>query len=174
MPRGGDTPSGRITVRSIAAEDVPSFHRCLDVVARERRFLAMLEAPPLEEVREFVTSGRQRGVVQFVAAFDGEVVGWCDILPVPFEGFRHCGALGMGVLPRQRGQGIGQRLLEATLREAERRGITRVQVEVFASNRVAISLYEAFGFECEGRKRRARQLDGIAEDLVCMARVRSP
>ena len=168
------TPGGEIAVRSIAPDDVPSFHRCLDVVARERRFLAMLEAPPLEEVREFVTSGRQRGVVQFVAAFDGEVVGWCDVLPVPFEGFRHCGALGMGVLPRQRGQGIGQRLLEATLREAERCGITRVQVEVFASNRVAISLYEAFGFQCEGRKRRARQLDGIAEDLVCMARVRSP
>ncbi len=167
-------PSGETAVRSIAAEDVPSFHRCLDAVARERRFLAMLEAPPLEEVREFVASGRQRGVVQFVATVDGEVVGWCDISPVPFEGLRHCGALGMGVLPRHRRRGIGRRLLEAALREAGRCGITRVQLEVFASNRAAISLYEAFGFECEGRKRRARELDGIAEDLVCMVRVRSP
>jgi ribosomal protein S18 acetylase RimI-like enzyme len=174
MPRGGDTPTGGITVRSIAVEDVPSFHRCLDAVARERRFLAMLEAPPLEQVRRFVTSGRQRGVVQFVAIFDGEVVGWCDIVPVPFEGFRHCGALGMGVLPRHRRRGIGRRLLEATLREAEHCGITRVQIEVFSSNRVAIALYEAFGFECEGRKRRARQLDDNADDLVCMVRVRNP
>jgi ribosomal protein S18 acetylase RimI-like enzyme len=167
-------PSGEIAVRSIAAEDVPSFRRCLDAVARERRFLAMLEAPPLEEVREFVASGRQRGIVQFVATVDGEVVGWCDISPVPFEGFRHCGALGMGVLPQHRRRGIGRRLLEATLRGAGRCGITRVQLEVFASNRAAISLYEAFGFECEGPKRRAQELDGIAEDLVCMARVRSP
>jgi ribosomal protein S18 acetylase RimI-like enzyme len=168
------TPGGEIAVRPIAADDAPSFHRCLDAVARERRFLAMLEAPPLEEVREFVTSGPQRGVVQFVTTFDGEVVGWCDILPVPFDGFRHCGALGMGVLPLHRRRGIGRRLLEATLLEAERCGITRVQLEVFASNRAAISLYEAFGFECEGRKRRAREFDGLAEDLVCMARVRRP
>jgi len=166
------TPGGEIAVRSIAPDDVPSFHRCLDAVARERRFLAMLEAPPLEEVREFVISGRRRGVVQFVTTFDGEVIGWCDISPVPFDGFRHCGALGMGVLPLHRRRGVGRRLLEATLREAERCGITRVQLEVFASNRAAISLYEAFGFECEGRKRRARELDGLAEDLVCMARVR--
>ena len=166
-------PSGEIAVRSIAAEDVPSFHRCLDAVARERRFLAMLEAPPLGDVRDFVASGRQRGVVQFVATVDGEVVGWCDISPVPFEGFRHSGALGMGVLPHHRRRGIGRRLLEATLREAGRCGITRVQLEVFASNRAAISLYEAFGFECEGPQPRAQELDGFAEDLVCMARVRS-
>ncbi len=166
-------PSGEIAVRPIAAEDVPSFHRCLDAVARERRFLAMLEAPPLEEVREFVASGRQRGVVQFVATVDGEVVGWCDISPVPFEGFRQCGALGMGVLPHHRRRGIGRRLLEATLREAGRCGVTRVQLEVFESNRAAISLYEAFGFECEELPRRAQEPAGSAEDLLCMARVRS-
>ena len=166
-------PSGEIAIRSIAAEDVPSFRRCLDAVARERRFLAMLEAPPLGDVRDFVASGRQRGVVQFVATVDGEVVGWCDISPVPFEGLRHCGALGMGVLPHHRRRGIGRRLLEATLREAGRCGITRVQLEVFESNRAAISLYEEFDFECEGPQRPARELDGFAEDLLCMARVRS-
>jgi ribosomal protein S18 acetylase RimI-like enzyme len=174
MTRVGDTPGGEIDVRPISAGDVPGFHRCLDTVARERRYLAMLEAPPLDEVREFVASGRRRGVVQLVATLDGEVVGWCDVSPVPFEGFRHFGTLGMGVLPRHRRRGIGRRLLEATLREAERRRITRVQLEVFASNRAAISLYEAFGFECEGRKRRAREVDGIDEDLVCMARIRNP
>ncbi|MDH3211887.1 MAG: GNAT family N-acetyltransferase [Myxococcales bacterium] len=166
-PRGGE-----ITVRPIADEDVPSFHLCLDAVARERRFLAMVEAPPLEALREFVASGRERGAVQFVATSDGGVVGWCDVSPIPFEGCRHCGTLGMGVLTGHRRRGTGRRLLESTLREAERCGITRVELEVFASNRAAIRLYEAFGFEHEGRKHRAREIDGVAEDLVCMARIR--
>jgi ribosomal protein S18 acetylase RimI-like enzyme len=163
---------GEVAVRAIRPSDAPGFHRCLDAVARERRFLAMVEAPPLAQVRDFVASGRERGVVQFVAMAGDEVVGWCDISPIPFEGFRHCGALGMGLLPDHRRRGIGRRLLAATLREAERRGIRRVELEVFASNAPAIALYRAFGFECEGKKRRARELDGAVEDLVCMARIR--
>jgi len=46
-------------------EHIESFHRALDIVARERKYLALLEAPPLAETREFVMdlilSGRVAG-----------------------------------------------------------------------------------------------------------------
>ena len=164
--------SAEVSIRPITVDDTPGFRTCLDVVAREGGFLRMLEAPPPDQVRDFVATGRERGVVQLVAVASDQIVGWCDVSPMRWEGFRHSGVLGTGLLPGYRGRGIGGRLLEATLAEAADRGITRVELEVFASNRPAIRFYEKFGFEHEGRKRGARLLDGVSDDLVCMARVR--
>lgn len=156
-------------VRESTPRDAESFRVCLDAVARERRWITLLEAPPLEEVRWFVETQRQRGMVQFVAVQDGRVVGWCDVIRKTAEGFRHGGDLGMGLLPELRGRGLGRQLLERTLAAVRASGITRVEIEVYASNSAAIALYERTGFVHEGRRRRARLLDGVAEDVVEMA-----
>ena len=105
-------------------------------------------------------------------AFDGaDVVGWCDIQRNPFEGFRHVGVLGIGLLPGYRGSGTGAALLERTLAAGAAAGIRRVELEVFASNSRARQLFERAGFVTEGIKRRARVLDGREDDVVCMARL---
>lgn len=46
----------------------------------------------------------------------------------------------------------------------------RVELEVFASNTAAIALYEKLGFVVEGRKSRARKVDGAYDDDLIMAR----
>ena len=48
-------------------------------------------------------------------------------------------------------------------------GLERVELEVFASNRVARQLYEQYGFSVEGTLRRARKLDGEYDDVIIMA-----
>ena len=149
--------------------DFEGFWRCLDAVARERRYLALVEAPPLEEAHAFLEDARSRGMVQILAVAEGEVVGWCDAIPKPYEGMRHCASLGMGLLPPFRGRGVGARMLAETLEGAAAQGITRVELEVFATNERAIALYERRGFLHEGRKRGARVLDGCSEDILCMA-----
>ena len=53
-----------VAIRRIAAEHVEGFHRALDQVARERKYLAFLEAPAVGETREFVIA---KGYPQFVA-----------------------------------------------------------------------------------------------------------
>lgn len=158
-----------VEVRRIRHEDVAGFHDCLDAVARERRYLAQVEAPPPESVRRFVVENIEKGLPQFVARDAGQVVGWCDVLPRPHPGMMHCGALGMGLLPAYRGRGVGRRLLEATLADARAQGIVRVELEVMETNSAAIRLYQRAGFQHEGRKRRARILDGRAEDILGMA-----
>jgi ribosomal protein S18 acetylase RimI-like enzyme len=97
------------------------------------------------------------------------VVGWCDIVRNPVEGFRHVGRLGMGLLPDYRGQGLGKRLMVETIRAARLAGIERVELEVFASNERAVALYRKLGFVTEGIKCRARKLDGQYDDNVFMA-----
>jgi RimJ/RimL family protein N-acetyltransferase len=154
-------------------EYVEGFHAAVDVVARERRHIALVEAPPLEASRAFVRGVQEAGGVHLVAiAPGGGVVGWCDVYRSPREGFRHVGSLGMGLLPGYRGRGLGRRLMEAAIARAWEAGLERIELEVFASNSPARALYEKLGFVTEGVKRRSRKLDGRYDDNVFMALLR--
>jgi hypothetical protein len=68
-----------IEIVPIAQGHIEGFHRALDIVARERRYLAFLEAPPIEATRAFVLDNIKRGHPQFVAVTADEVVGRCDV-----------------------------------------------------------------------------------------------
>jgi len=165
----GNKTEADIQIEPIRVEHIESFHRCLDAVARERKYLAFLEAPPLESTAAFIRENIARDIPQFVALHGNEVIGFCDIRPKALEGFKHTGTLGMGVLKNYRRQGIGERLIVETIAKAKGQGLDRIELEVFASNLPAIQLYEKLGFEVEGLKKNARKLDGVTDDLVVMA-----
>jgi RimJ/RimL family protein N-acetyltransferase len=153
-----------------AQQYADSFNAAGDVVASERRYSCCVEGPAIESTREFLRRILAGAGVQMLAvAPPDSVVGWCDIVRNPHEGFRHVGRLGMGLLPDYRGRGLGRRLAVQTIRAARQVGIERVELDVFASNEPAIALYRALGFITEGIKRRARKLDGQYDDNVFMA-----
>lgn len=150
-------------------DHVLGFREALDSVARERAYLAQVEAPSLEWASSFVAKNIQSDYAQFVAIDSGAVVGWCDIIPSSRPGFGHSGTVGMGVIKGWRHKGLGKALLDACLQKSRKNGLTRIELEVYASNQSAIALYNQFGFVPEGFKRRARFLDGEYQDLVVMA-----
>ena len=154
-----------ISIRPIAAADAEAFHAVLDAVARERSFLRLTQAPPLERSRAFISGNLANGNPQFVAVDGMDLVGWCDICRSSEDGSTHCGWLGMGLLPSHRSLGIGSNLLAATLNAARAR-FERIELEVYASNSAAIALYERAGFAHEGRRRRALLRDGRYEDIL--------
>jgi len=165
---------GEVAIRPGRLEDAEGLQACLDAVARERDRIAMIEGPPLERVREFLGSLAERDVIHHVAVEGARVVGWCDLEPKPIEGYRHSATLGMGLLASHRGRGLGAALLRSVLKAAPPRGITRVELEVYPTNRPALALYERFDFVREGVKREARVLDGRRQDVLCMARLLAP
>jgi RimJ/RimL family protein N-acetyltransferase len=157
-----------IELRLSTPDDADGLSGCVDVVARERRYLAAVCGFTADETRNFIHHLVNNGGVQILALDAGAVVGWCDVSPMPFEGMRHLGRLGMGLLPAYRGQGLGKRLLWETVDRAFATGLRRIELDVFASNQTALRLYERAGFVIEGRKRQARILDGSEEDIVIM------
>jgi RimJ/RimL family protein N-acetyltransferase len=159
----------RVEIVPIARGHIEGFHRTLDVVARERRYLAFLEAPPFEATRAFILDNIEHGYPQFVAMLEGEVVGWCDVTPKPRPIHAHCGVLGMGLLPRFRGQGLGTRLILRALDAARTYGLTRVELTVREDNETAIALYKKVGFVIEGVQRNAVRVDGQYWNVVEMA-----
>lgn len=67
-----------VEIVPITAAYIESFHRTLDFVARERRYLSFVQAPPLDSTRAFILNNIQEGYPQFVALSAGDVVGWCE------------------------------------------------------------------------------------------------
>jgi RimJ/RimL family protein N-acetyltransferase len=161
----------RIIPASVAQAD--PIRLTLGAVAAERRFLALVEAPSLAEAQVFLEASAASGSPYFVACDDnGAILGGCSVFRDPREGFHHVGQLGMFVAQEHRRAGIGRALLNAALAAAWESEMERVELEVYDDNVAAISLYERKGFEHEGRKRAARKLDGITQDVVVMALLR--
>jgi ribosomal protein S18 acetylase RimI-like enzyme len=158
-----------IDIVPIREDLIESFHAALDVVIRERVYLSFLEAPPIESTREFVRDNIAKGQPQLVALDGGRVVGWCDVTAMQRMSMRHCGVLGMALLPEWRGRGLGERLIRRSLEAARVYGFARVELTVRHDNARAQALYSKVGFEVEGRKRRAGLVDGVFHDIIVMA-----
>ena len=157
----------------IAREHIPGFREAIDVVAREGKYLAFLEAPPLEDVTKFVVNNIDSGFPQFIVKSSDMVVGWCDVLPNRARVvYAHCGTLGIGLLPEFRGKGIGRALMQRTIDAAFAFGLTRIELTVREANVNAIALYKSLGFEIEGFHRKAVCIAGEYENLYSMALLR--
>lgn len=161
-----------VEVRPIEERDIAGFRDALDSVARDTGFLRSDAAPPMEGVAAFVRGNIAAGHPQFVAVADGRVVGWCDIIPADALHERHGGEMGMGVVAEWRGKGIGRALLTRTIAAADAAGLLRIGLSVHADNPRAIALYRQCGFVEEGRQIKARLKQGVAVDIIMMARLR--
>jgi ribosomal-protein-alanine N-acetyltransferase len=98
-----------------------------------------------------------------VAENGSGVIGWAGLIAYADEA--HVSTI--GVARERQGEGIGARLLDALLAEADRRSPV-VLLEVRADNDRAIGLYRRRGFVEIGRRRRYYQPSGT--DAVVMKR----
>ncbi len=164
-----------IAIRALGDEDAEALQTLVAAVARERRYLGSIAGFTVAQTRDRIGRVRASGGVQFGAWARGSagrgLVGWIDIMPGPFEGLTHSGRLGMGVAADARGRGIGKALLTHAL-EAGFATLERIDLDVFASNERAQALYLSVGFVEEGRRRCARKLDGVCDDILTYALLR--
>ena len=124
-------------------------------VGDERRYLRAVRGHPDAAV--------------FVAELDGELAGRLSLARDQNPASHHVADLGLMVDERFRRRGIGRALLEAAVAWAPEHGVAKLELHVFPWNEGAIALYEAFGFEREGlRRRHYLRPDGYA-DAILMA-----
>lgn len=159
----------QILFQPITASHIESFHRALDQVAQEKKYLTMLEAPPLSSTYDFVLDMINKGNPQIVAISGNDVVGWCDICRHSWPSHAHRGSLGMGIIAPYRGKGLGQKLIEMTLEQARGANFSRIELSVYVDNLPAVTLYEKAGFVREGVERHAAYIDGRFIDAISMA-----
>jgi putative acetyltransferase len=100
--------------------------------------------PTTDDLFSLLTEPRS---VYYVARKNGSIVGGCGIYPT--EGLPgDCTELvKYYVLPEERGQGIGKKLMELCIESAIKFGYTRLYLETVPELGDAIRIYEKAGFE---------------------------
>jgi putative acetyltransferase len=111
--------------------------------------------------------------VFLAAEFDGDIVGFGGLHSVGANvRRRHAMALGISVASTMRRKGVGAALMAALCDYADKwAGVLRIELTVYSDNRVAIALYEKFGFAVEGTFRSYALRDGSYVDAIAMARL---
>ncbi len=124
-------------------------------VADERRYLKAIRRYPHAAV--------------FVADDDGLVVGRLSLSRDQHPASAHVADLGLMVAASHRRRGIGRALLETAVMWARGADVTKLELHVFPWNEPAIALYESFGFEREGYRRRQYRRGREWADAILMS-----
>lgn len=107
-----------------------------------------------------------------VALFEDRIIGSAHLNRFSPRLIRHVGMLAVEVHPDFQRMGLGQALMTLLVEQAERIGLTRLELYVRADNDRARVLYRKLGFVEEGLRRRFVRLpDGRYVDDVVMARL---
>ncbi len=89
------------------------------------------------------------GTYFYIAKICGKIVGYIGLSKIVGEGY----VTNIAVLPEYRRQGIGKRILLDVI-ESCKNELEFISLEVRVSNDAAIALYEHFGFEKVGLRKR--------------------
>ena len=125
---------------------------------------------PVADERRYLKAVRRHADAAVLVALDGDrIVGRLSLARDPHPASVHVADLGMMVAASHRRRGIGRALLGAAVGWARAAGVSKLELHVFPWNEPAIRLYEGFGFEREGVRRRHYLRDGVALDALLMA-----
>lgn len=125
---------------------------------------------PVSDERRYLKAVRRHADAAVFVALDGDrIVGRLSLARDPHPASAHVADLGMMVAASHRRRGIGRKLLDAAVAWARVVNVEKLELHVFPWNEPAIRLYEDFGFEPEGLRRRHYVRDGVAVDALLMA-----
>ena len=159
-------------VRRALPGDAPGLVALAEAVGREegRWILATESWRSVADERRYLKSvQRHPDAAVYVAEDNGRLVGRLSLSRDPHPASRHVADLGLMVDAEYRRRGIGKTLLEEAVVWARSAGIRKLELHVFPWNEPALRLYESFGFEREGYRKRhyARDLEFV--DAILMA-----
>lgn len=108
---------------------------------------------------------------RLVARRGTDLAGWAALSAVSgrrvYAGVAECSIY---VAERERGSGVGTRLLAALVERSERAGIWTIQAGIFRENAASIALHARSGFRVVGIREQLARRDGVWRDVVLMER----
>ena len=122
-----------------------------------------------DERRYLRTIDRHADAAVFVAEDGTRIVGRLSLSRDPHPASRHVADLGLMVAESHRRRGVGTMLLDRAVAWARESAVRKLELHVFPWNEPALGLYESFGFEREGFRRRHYERGGELVDAVLMA-----
>lgn len=162
-------------IREAQPEDAEQIIAFINRIADEPGIAIVIEPGEftltVEQEQQYILDRQaEDNSLYLVADAGGEIVGQLGLRGGARHAVRHETLLGITVKKERRGQGVGDALMAQAVDWARKSGvICRVELQVFTSNTHAIHLYEKYGFEIEGCRRKAVFRDGEYHDNYVMA-----
>lgn len=163
---------GSLVVRIAKSSDMEAAAESFREVASERKYLATEEVAP-NTGSMWRENWKENAVKNLFAVADsnGMIVGGIVLTSPSSPKSSHVRYLGMWLIRAFRGQGVGSELLRFAENWARDRGsITRIILDVYASNIGAINLYIKHGFQFEGCRKKNAFVGGAFVDEISMAK----
>ena len=164
----------RLIVRSLTAEDAAQtlwmMHACMGESLNLARYPDEVRMTVAQEI-EFIEKAQYNPNAVLLGAFAGsEMTGMCSALPVaPNERYRHRAGMGIMVLKKHWGKGVGSALMAAQREAMKDTCVEQIELDVVSTNHAAIALYEKHGFARYGvLERGMKYRDGSYADLLLM------
>lgn len=108
---------------------------------------------------------------RFVALVGTEVGAWVALSPVSGRYcYRGLAEFSIYVAAKYRGQGLGDRLMQAIIPESEANGIWTLQSSTFPENMASIKLQKKYGFREIGYREKVAELHGVWRNTVLLER----
>lgn len=123
-----------IVIEKMQTKDIP------EVAGIEARVFSM----PWSE--QGFADALKQDTIFVTAKQEGQVVGYCGM----YCSFEEGEITNVAVLPEAQNHGIGKKIISGLLKASREKNISRIVLEVRASNTPAIRLYEEFGFQKAG------------------------
>jgi RimJ/RimL family protein N-acetyltransferase len=161
-----------IRIRRAQPGDAPGLVALAEAVGREegRWILATDSWRSIADERRFLRNVQTHpDAAVFLAEDDGLVVARLSLSRDPHPASRHVADLGLMVAADHRRRGIGKSLLSEAVGWARAVGVSKLELHVFPWNEPALRLYQSFGFEREGYRKRHFMRDGEFVDAILMA-----
>jgi RimJ/RimL family protein N-acetyltransferase len=161
-----------ITVRRATTHDAPALVELAESVGREEGRWILGTGPwrSVTDERRYLRSIERYPDAAVLVAEDGaRIVGRLSLSRDPHPASRHVADLGLMVAESHRRRGVGRAMLDEAVLWARVAGVRKLELHVFPWNEPALGLYESFGFEHEGYRKRHYERGGELVDAILMA-----
>ncbi len=153
-------------IRRARQEDLPIINEIYNQAVRQRFCTAHLEPVGLGELEHWFAAHEPALYPVFVAVDEQRVVGWVSLGPYrkKREALAHVAEVSYYVDEKERGKGVGSKLLGHTMSVASEYGFSVLIAILLNRNPTSIGLLKKFGFKEWGRMPGIARIDELLAD----------
>lgn len=154
-------------------DDIPKIYNYLNKISTQTQYLtfdsAGLKVSLDDFSKVFLSQLSNSNIKYFCYRVNGNIVGIANYRVDSRTKMSHRAKIGISVLADYQNKGIGKQLLASMIEYLEQqKQIELVELEVACENKVAIHLYEKYGFKKIGKLPKFFRLDNDYMDFIMM------
>jgi ribosomal protein S18 acetylase RimI-like enzyme len=161
----------KISIRPPKMSDLDSCLKMINSLVEERAMLTIQKKVNRKEEKEYLEKIiKNDKSIHLFLIINGEVMGNARV-SMKDKTMSHIGELGISLRKEARGLGLGKKLFKEVMEKAIKKFKPRIiTLDVYAKNKVALSLYKKMGFQKIGLIKEGTQYFGKYEDVIMMAK----